>query len=164
MTEPDEIRQRLGSLEQRVDVLEEGQAGSRRAAELFTVVDRDVADVKEAFSAQRHVLQALRDTQLEQGRVLVEHGRAIGAIVVTLQAMQQSQQAMQHSQQAMQHSMESMQHSQQAMQQSMESMQQTQDTMRADLRTLQTGMRSVKETVASHGLILARLDPGQNAG
>lgn len=95
MAELDEIRQRLGSLEQRVDVLEEGQAGSRRAAELFAVVDRDVADLREAFSAQRHVLQALRDTQLEQGRALADQGRALGGIIVTLQSMQESQRSMQ---------------------------------------------------------------------
>jgi uncharacterized Rmd1/YagE family protein len=88
VTEFDEIRQRTSALEQRVDVLEEGQAGDRRAAELFAVVDRDVADLREGFRAQRHVLQALRDTQLEQGRVLVEHGHAIGGIVVTLQNIQ----------------------------------------------------------------------------
>jgi hypothetical protein len=108
MTELDEIRQRLGSLEQRVEVIEEGQAGSRRAADLFAVVDRDVADLREAFSAQRHVLQALRDTQLEQGRAFVDQGRAIGGIIVTLQ--------------------------------------------------------SVQDTLAEHGRILARLDPGEDPG
>ncbi len=54
------------------------------------MVDRDVADLKQAFGAQRHVLQALRDTQVEQGRTLVEHGQALGAIVVTLGSMQQT--------------------------------------------------------------------------
>jgi hypothetical protein len=88
VAELEDIRQRLGALEQRVDVLEEGQSGSRRAADLFAVVDRDVADLREAFTAQRHVLQALRDTQLEQGR-------ALGGIIVTLQSMQETQRTMQ---------------------------------------------------------------------
>jgi uncharacterized protein YoxC len=107
--ELDEIRQRLDTLEAQVSVLTEGQAGTRRAADLFAMVDRDVADLKQAFMAQRHVLQALRDTQLEQGRTLVEHGQALGAIVVTLQSMQETQQSMQETQQSMQETQQSMQ-------------------------------------------------------
>lgn len=141
MAELEEIRRRLGTVEQRVDALEEGQVASRRAAELFPGVDRDVADLREAFSAQRHVLQALRDTQLEQGRTLAEHGRAMGAIVVTLQSMQQSQRSMQQSQ---------------------ASMQQTQASMQSDIRALQGDMQSVKATLADHGRVLARLDPGED--
>jgi hypothetical protein len=90
VSELDEIRQRLDALEAQVNVLTEGQAESRRAADLFAMVDRDVADLKQAFGAQRHVLQALRDTQVEQGRTLVEHGQALGTIVVTLESMQQT--------------------------------------------------------------------------
>jgi hypothetical protein len=129
VAELDEIRLRLGALEQRVDVLEDGQAGSRRAAELFAVVDRDVADLREAFSAQRHVLQALRDTQLEQGRALADQGRALGGIIVTLQSLQESQRSMQESQ-----------------------------------RSMQESQRSMQETLAEHGRILARLDPGEDSG
>ena len=95
MGELDEIRQRLDALEAQVSVLSEDQAESRRAADLFAMVDRDVTDLKQAFTAQRHVLQALRDTQLEQGRTLIEHGQVLGAIVVTLQSMQEAQQSMQ---------------------------------------------------------------------
>ena len=102
MGELDEIRQRLDALEAQVSVLSEGQAESRRAADRFAMVDRDVADLKQAFTAQRHVLQALRDSQLEQGRTLIEHGQVLGAIVVTLQSMQETQQSMQETQQSMQ--------------------------------------------------------------
>jgi chromosome segregation ATPase len=109
VSELDEIRQRLDALEAKVEVLTEGQAESRRAADLFAMVDRDVTDLKEAFAAQRHVLQALRDTQLEQGRTLVEHGQALGAIVVTLQSMQETQRSMQGEMRLMQGEMRSMQ-------------------------------------------------------
>ena len=132
MSELDEIRQRLDALETQVNVLTEGQAESRRAADLFAMVDRDVADLKQAFGAQRHLLQALRDTQVEQGRALVEHGRALGAIVVTLESMQETQRSMQETQRSMQDGMQSM----------------------------KDGMQSMKQTLADHGRILARLDPG----
>ena len=132
MSELDEIRQRLDAVEAKVELLAEGQAESRRAADLFAMVDRDVADLKDAFAAQRHVLQALRDTQLEQGRTLVEHGQALGAIVVTLQSVQESQRSVQGE---------------------MRAIQDTQQSMQGE-------MRSVQETLSEHGSILARLDPG----
>ena len=46
-------------------MIEDGQSERRRVAELFAVVDRDAADLKDAFRAQRHVPQALRDTHLD---------------------------------------------------------------------------------------------------
>ncbi|HTZ25672.1 MAG TPA: hypothetical protein VMC83_16895 [Streptosporangiaceae bacterium] len=139
MSEPDEIRQRLDALEAQVNVLTEGQAESRRPADLFAMVDRDVADLKQAFGAQRHVLQALRDTQVEQGRALVEHGQALGAIVVTLGSIQETQRSMQGE---------------------MHSMRDAQRSTQDDVRSLQGDMRSVQQTLADHGRILARLDPG----
>jgi septation ring formation regulator EzrA len=132
VSELDEIRQRLDALEAQVNVLTEGQAESRRAADLFAMVDRDVADLKQAFGAQRHVLQALRDTQVEQGRTLVEHGQALGAIVVTLESMQETQRSMQEDMQS----------------------------MRDAQRSTQDEVRSMQRTLADHGRILARLDPG----
>ena len=139
MSELDEIRQRLDALEAQVGVLTEGQAESRRAADLFAMVDRDVADLKQAFGAQRHVLQALRDTQVEQGRTLVEHGQALGAVIVTLESVQETQRSMQESQRSMQETQRSMHETQRSMQETLESMQ---------------------ETLADHGRILGRLDPG----
>lgn len=146
MSELDEIRQRLDALEAQVNVLTEGQAESRRAADLFAMVDRDVADLKQAFGAQRHVLQALRDTQAEQGRTLVEHGQALGAIIVTVGAIQETQRSTQEA-------MQSMQETQRSMQQDMRS-------MRDEQRSTQDDVRSMQQTLADHGRILARLDPG----
>jgi septum formation inhibitor MinC len=153
VSELDEIRQRLDALEAQVNVLTEGQAESRRAADLFAMVDRDVADLKQAFGAQRHVLQALRDTQVEQGRTLVEHSQALGAIVVTLESMQETQRSMQES-------MHSMQATQRSMQADMPSMRDAQRSTQEDVRSVQGDVRSVQQTLADHGRILARLDPG----
>jgi septation ring formation regulator EzrA len=132
VSELDEIRQRLDALEAQVNVLTEGQAESRRAADLFAMVDRDVAELKQAFGAQRHVLQALRDTQVEQGRTLIEHGQALGAIIVTLGSVQETQR----------------------------SMQEDMHSMRDAQRSTQDDVRSMQQTLADHGRILARLDPG----
>jgi chromosome segregation ATPase len=132
VSERDEIRQRLDALEAQVNLLTEGQAESRRAADLFAMLDRDVADLKQGFTAQRHVLQALRGTQLEQGQ-------AIGAIVVTLESMQETQRSMQDE---------------------MHSMQETQRSVQESQRSMQGDMRSMRETLADHGRVLARLDPG----
>ncbi len=167
MSELDEIRQRLDALEAQVSVLTEGQAESGRAAELFAMVDRDVADLKQAFGAQRHLLQALRETQLEQGQ-------AIGAIVVTLESMQQTQRSMQgeirsvqETQRSMQGEIRSVQETQQSMQGEIRSVQETQQSMQGEIRSvretqqsMQGEIRSVQETLADHGRILGRLDPG----
>ena len=59
----DEIRKRLESLEAQVSALAEAQSERRRAADLFAMVDRDVADLNTAFGTQRQLLQALRDDQ-----------------------------------------------------------------------------------------------------
>ena len=167
MSELDEIRQRLDALEAQVNVLTEGQAESRRAADLFAMVDRDVADLKQAFGAQRLVLQALRDTQVEQGRTLVEHSQALGAIIVTLESMQETQRSMQgdiqstrETQRSMQGSMQSMQETQRSMQETQRSMQEDMQSMRDAQRSTQDDVRSMQQTLADHGRILARLDPG----
>ena len=153
MSELDEIRQRLDALEAQVNVLTEGQAESRRAADLFAMVDRDVADLKQAFGAQRLVLQALRDTQVEQGRTLVEHSQALGAIIVTLESMQETQRLTLGNMQSMQETQQSMQETQHSMLEDMQSMRDAQ-------RSTQDDVRSMQQTLADHGRILARLDPG----
>ncbi len=89
MSELDEIRQRLTALETQVSTLHEEQAESRRAADLFAMVDRDVADISETFSAQRRVLQALRDTQMEHGKTLLEQGKMLGGLVVDVIELKQ---------------------------------------------------------------------------
>ena len=43
--------------------------------------------------------------QLEQGRTLVEHGQALGAIVVTLESMQETQRSMPGEMRSMQESL-----------------------------------------------------------
>jgi len=146
VSELDEIRQRLDALEAQVSVLTQRQAESRRPADLFAIVARDMADLRQAFGAQRHVLQALRDTQLEQGRMLAEHGQALGAIVVTLGSVQETQRSTQET-------MQSMQETQRSMQGDMHSMRDAQ-------RSTQDEVRSMRQTLADHGRILARLDPG----
>jgi chromosome segregation ATPase len=159
VSELDGIRQRLDALEARVNVLTEGQAESRRAADLFAMVDRDVADLKQAFGAQRHVLQALRDTQVEQGRTLVEHGQALGAIIVTLESMQETQRSTQAGTQSMQETQRSMQGNMQSMQETQRSMQEDMQSMRDIQRSTQDDVQSMQQTLADHGRILARLDP-----
>jgi chromosome segregation ATPase len=167
VSELDEIRQRLDALEAQVIVLTDGQAESRRAADLFAMVDRDVADLKQAFGAQRLVLQALRDTQVEQGRTLVEHGQALGAIIVTLESMQETQrsmqedmQSMQATQRSMQEDMQSMRDAQRSTQEDVRSVQGDVRSLQGDVRSVQGDVRSVQQTLADHGRILARLDPG----
>jgi chromosome segregation ATPase len=164
LSELDEIRQRLDEVETKVEVLESGQAESRRAADLFAMVDRDVADLKQAFSAQRHVLQALRDTQLEQGRTLVQHGQALGAIVVTLESMQETQRSMQDEMRSMQETQRSMQETQRSMQETQRSMQDEMRSMRETQGSMLGDMRSMRESLADHGRILARLDRGDQGG
>ncbi len=91
MHEFDEIRKRLESLEAQVAALAEVQAEGRRAADLFAMVDRDVADLNTAFGMQRQLLQALRDDQAGQGHSLSEQGQALDGIIVTLRMIHDTQ-------------------------------------------------------------------------
>lgn len=92
MSELDEIRQRVSALEAQVTELravrEQTHGESRRAAELFGMVDRDVADLTAKFTSQTRMLQALRTTQVEQGQVLEQikqdHGDKLNHIVALL--------------------------------------------------------------------------------
>jgi hypothetical protein len=87
----DEIRKRLESLEAQVAALAEVQSEGRRAADLFAMVDRDVADLNTAFGMQRQLLQALRDDQVGQGHSLSEQGQALDGIIVTLRMIHDTQ-------------------------------------------------------------------------
>ncbi len=91
MQEFDEIRKRLESLEAQVSALAEVQSEGRRAADLFAMVDRDVADLNTAFGTQRQLLQALRDDQVGQGHCLAEHGQALDGIIATLRVIHDAQ-------------------------------------------------------------------------
>jgi hypothetical protein len=87
----DEIRKRLEYLEAQVAALAEAQNDGQRAADLFAMVDRDVADLNTAFGTQRQLLQALRDDQVGQGRSLGEHSQALDGIIATLQVIHDAQ-------------------------------------------------------------------------
>jgi hypothetical protein len=87
----DEIRKRLESLEAQVAALAEAQIVGRRAADLFAMVDRDVADLNTAFGTQRELLQALRDDQVGHGKSLAEHGQALDGIIATLRMIHEAQ-------------------------------------------------------------------------
>ena len=91
MQEFDEIRKRLESLEAQVASLAEAQNEGRRAADLFAMVDRDVADLNTAFGTQRELLQALRDDQVGHGKSLAEHGQALDGIIATLRMIHEAQ-------------------------------------------------------------------------
>ena len=91
MQEFDEIRKRLESLEAQVAALAEAQVEGRRAADLFAMVDRDVADLNTAFGTQRQLLQALRDDQVGHGKSLAEHGQALDGIIATLRMIHDAQ-------------------------------------------------------------------------
>jgi hypothetical protein len=87
----DEILKRLEVLETQVAALAEAQNEGRRAADLFALVDRDVADLNTAFGTQRKLMQALRDEQVGQGNSLAEHGQALDGIIATLRVIHDTQ-------------------------------------------------------------------------
>jgi hypothetical protein len=51
------------------------------ARTLAAGADRESAETRQVLRSQVSLIQALRDTQLEQGRALDEHGRVLGALV-----------------------------------------------------------------------------------
>jgi len=87
----DEIRKRLESLEAQVAALAEAQCEGRRAADLFAMVDRDVADLSTSFGTQRQLLQALRDDQVRQGHSLAEQSQALDGVIATLRMIHDTQ-------------------------------------------------------------------------
>jgi hypothetical protein len=87
----DEILKRLEVLETQVAALAEAQHEGRRAADLFAMVDRDVADLNTAFGSQRKLMQALRDEQTGQGSSLAEQGQALDGIIATLRVIHDTQ-------------------------------------------------------------------------
>jgi hypothetical protein len=87
----DEVLKRLEVLETQVAALAEAQHEGRRAADLFAMVDRDVADLNTAFGSQRKLMQALRDEQAGQGSSLAEHGQALDGIIATLRVIHDTQ-------------------------------------------------------------------------
>ena len=70
----DDLELRLTSLEHEVTRLREETAAARALAAL---ADRDVAEFRTELRGHHHVLEALRETQLEQGQKIDEHGRKL---------------------------------------------------------------------------------------
>jgi chromosome segregation ATPase len=70
----DDLRARLGVVEDQVTQLAEDAAATRALA---AMADRDVAAFRQEMRGHTRVLNALRETQLEQGRALQEHGRTL---------------------------------------------------------------------------------------
>ncbi len=91
MSDFDEILKRLEVLETQVAALADAQHEGRRAADLFAMVDRDVADLNTAFGVQRKLMQALRDEQGGQAHSLAEHGQALDGIIATLRVIHDTQ-------------------------------------------------------------------------
>ncbi|MER6366474.1 hypothetical protein [Kitasatospora sp. NPDC001527] len=74
----DEVRQRLTALEAEVDRLREESAQTRALA---AMADRDTAEMRTALRAHTQVLNALRETQLEQGQAIQGLAQAVGVLV-----------------------------------------------------------------------------------
>lgn len=77
----EDLESRLTRLEQEVDRLREETAAGRALAAL---ADRDVAEFRTELRGHRQVLNALRETQLEQGQKLDEQGREMREGFATL--------------------------------------------------------------------------------
>ena len=79
MSDPGDLERRVTALEQEVarlsGELERAHEDTEAARLLASGADRDVSDVRGQLRAQRLLLQALRDTQIEQGKRLdrLEH-------------------------------------------------------------------------------------------
>ncbi|MFE1195886.1 hypothetical protein ACFW6E_24360 [Streptomyces olivaceoviridis] len=81
MSEMDELRRRLEALEARVD---EVMAEHTTTRNLAVGSDSDVAALQVQRRADMQVIRALRDTQLEHGKVLEAHGKVLEAHTKTL--------------------------------------------------------------------------------
>jgi chromosome segregation ATPase len=86
-----DIESRVSILEHEVAQLREQAALSSSDATAARVLaagaDRDVSEVRSELRAHTRALNALRETQLEQGRMLAEHGRILdehGRAIVSL--------------------------------------------------------------------------------
>lgn len=74
---PDDLELRFTRLEHEVARLREEVASARALAAL---ADRDVAEFRNEMRGHRQVLNALRETQLEQGQKIDELDRKIGGL------------------------------------------------------------------------------------
>ncbi|WP_203861290.1 hypothetical protein [Plantactinospora mayteni] len=70
----EELAQRVAALEAEFGVLRQEAAAARALA---AGADRDVADYRAELRGHTRTLNALRETQLEQGQAITEQGQAI---------------------------------------------------------------------------------------
>ena len=81
VSSPDSVENRLTALERQVAHLREQNAliasDTSAARTLAAGADRDVSEVRAELRAHTQVLNSLRETQLEQGQVLAEHGQLL---------------------------------------------------------------------------------------
>jgi transposase len=60
---------------------------SAETRRLAAMADRDVSDLRAAFRSQTGLLNALRATQAEHGKTLLEHGQALGGLTLQVGAL-----------------------------------------------------------------------------
>lgn len=101
----DELRHRLEKLEGKMARISELEAEVARLREdaassraLASMADRDVAEMRTTMLGHTQVLNALRETQIEQGQTLQQHGRmleqlaqVVGGLVVSTDQLQAGQ-------------------------------------------------------------------------
>ena len=92
MTDPGDVERRISALEAEVSriqgELDRARQDAAAARVLATGADRDVSDVRSQLRAQRGLLQALRDTQVEHGDRLDRLERRMTAVELRLGALE----------------------------------------------------------------------------
>jgi chromosome segregation ATPase len=92
MTDPGDLERRVSALEQDVirlqGELDRAREDAEAARTLAGGADRDVTDVRSQLRAQRGLLQALRDTQVEQGERLDRLERRMTSVELRLNALE----------------------------------------------------------------------------
>jgi chromosome segregation ATPase len=92
MTDPDDVERRISALEQEVlrirSELDRSREDAEAARTLAGGADRDVSEVRSQLRAQRGLLQALRDTQVEHGRRLDQLERRMDALELRMTALE----------------------------------------------------------------------------
>ncbi|MDM4723507.1 hypothetical protein QTQ03_29460 [Micromonospora sp. WMMA1363] len=77
----DELAQRVATLEAEVGVLRQEAAAARALA---SGADRDVADYRAELRGHTRTLNALRETQLEQGQAITGLGEKVDQLTATV--------------------------------------------------------------------------------
>jgi len=80
----DDSRREVQRLSRDVERLTVESSQPRRLA---AMADRDGAELRARFHSQRGLLNALRATQAEHGKVLLEHGEALGGLTLQVSAL-----------------------------------------------------------------------------